>query len=498
MLTNTRRTFSQTIALTALTFCAGSGLVLSKETDDPNNGESPAEWPTYRSTVGRTGATTDSGPASPVTTTWTMDLKGGMMTTEPVVADGTLYLAVTTDNSPSQSRGYVAAYDSETGDQQWIRDDVPGVNTPTVAVGTLYVATNVSPESDSEDGGLIALDRQTGETTWQRDDHVAWADPILVDDRVYTVKEHSPEDPGTSVQALDASTGDTVWQTADVQGDVCYADGTVFTTDGTALNAADGTVLWSVAADGMMGQHVIQAVDNGLVYGVIQEGDSNQNVVQARSPDDGSVQWSFPTGTSGFWAGRLTVGAGHVFFRTTMNGTHAIRALDAKTGEGAWSYDADTELTSDLTVADGILYAGGRTDSDPELGDAVIVALDAAAGEREWDYIFGRWELDEYGPAANAPIIANGRVYTATYPKGSTLDYQYTEYGDLYVLGCSDSDDHVQVEDSKSADETDAANHGSAQDDTESQSKEENGSITDSPINQDHITNSENNTTTDC
>ncbi|WP_227777452.1 PQQ-binding-like beta-propeller repeat protein [Haladaptatus pallidirubidus] len=461
MLTNTRRSFSQTVALTALALCTGSGLALSKEPDVSNNGESSAGWPTYRGTIGRTGSTADSGPSPSVATAWKMDPDGGMVTAEPVVAAGTLYLAVTTNNSPSQSGGYVAAYDPETGERQWMRDGLPAVNTPTVAAGTLYVATNVNPESDSDEDGLIALDTQTGETKWKRNDHVAWANPIVVNDRVYTVKEQRPEDPGSSVQALNATTGATVWQTDDVQGEVCYKDGTVFTTDGTALNAADGTVLWRIANDGMTRQHLIQAVSNRLVYCVVQEGDSNQNVVQARSPGDGSVQWSSPTSTSGFWAGRLTVGDGHVFFRTTSNGADAIRALNAETGEEAWIYEAETELTSDLTVADRVLYAGGRTDPASELGNAVVVALSAEAGERKWRYTFGQWDLDEYGPAANAPIVADGRVYTATYPKGSTLDYQYTEYSALYVIGCSDDYGENDKASEERPDQRDADNHGS-------------------------------------
>jgi outer membrane protein assembly factor BamB len=116
----------------------------------------------FRGNAGRTGATADSGPGSNVTTDWSFDLGGGMYTVEPVGGDGTLYLAVTTAHTPSVSEGYVAAYDPETGDKLWKRDDVSRPGTPTVGDGTLYFDTGGS--EDAEATGFFALDSATGET----------------------------------------------------------------------------------------------------------------------------------------------------------------------------------------------------------------------------------------------------------------------------------------------------------------------------------------------
>lgn len=63
------------------------------------------------------------------------------------------------------------------------------------------------------------------------------------------------------------------------------------------------------------------------------------------------------------------------------------------------------------------------------------------SGEREWRHTFGSWDFDDYGPAANTPVVADGKVFTATYPMGSTLDWMYTEYGDFHVLRSVDNPD---------------------------------------------------------
>jgi hypothetical protein len=63
------------------------------------------------------------------------------------------------------------------------------------------------------------------------------------------------------------------------------------------------------------------------------------------------------------------------------------------------------------------------------------------SGEREWRNTFGSWDFDDYGPTANTPVVADGKVFTATYPMGSTLDWMYTEYGDFHVLRSVDNPD---------------------------------------------------------
>lgn len=224
-----------------------------------------------------------------------------MYTVEPVVGDGTLYLAVTTAHTPSVSEGYVAAYDPETGDELWKRDDVSRPGTPTVGDGTLYFDTGGS--EDAEATGFFALDSATGETKWHKSESFGLGDPLVAGSRLYGTAS------GDACE-LDSETGDVRWKTDGVGGGACYADGTLFYGGGVALNAADGSVLWDTSGSA----DDLQTVTDGLVYGTVNGSDA-ENVVRARSADDGTVQWSYSLRTTGYWwADRLAVASGCVFF----------------------------------------------------------------------------------------------------------------------------------------------------------------------------------------
>ncbi|WP_227355440.1 PQQ-like beta-propeller repeat protein [Haladaptatus salinisoli] len=424
-----RREFLKAVGVLGATATLGAEFAHSATGAD----ESSGSWPTVRGNAGRTGATADSGPGPNVTTDWSFDMGGGMYTVEPVVGDGTLFLAVATSHTPSTSEGYVAAYDPATGDELWKRDDVSRPGTPTVDGGTVYFDTYGSEDADAT--GFFALDGATGETKWHRDASFGVGSPLVAAGRLYcTVSGDACE--------LDPETGDVVWKTADTGGDACFADGALFYGDGVALSADDGSLLWDVSGD----DDELRTVAEGLVYGTVNGSDA-PNVVRARSAADGTVRWSYSLETEDYWRGdRLAVAGGRVFLRYE----NTIRALDAETGEEAWTYEADAELAGGLTVGGDTLYAGGRTNPESDAGDAVVVAVNAASGEREWRYAFGGWEFDEYGPAANTPVVADGRVFTATYPMGSTLDWTYTEHGDFHVLRSADG----QVEETTETSDT--------------------------------------------
>lgn len=346
-----------------------------------------------------------------------------MYASEPIVGKDKVYLAVTTSNTPSTSEGYVAAYDLA-GNEIWRREGISRPGTPTLGDGTVYFDTFGAELADST--GFFALDSETGETKWHKAPASGFGDALVAGGGLYcTVAGDACE--------IDPETGDVVWKTENIGGATCYADGTLFYSDGVALSAEDGSVLWDVSGD----EDRLQTVSGGQVYSVKTDRDTGTEV-RARSADDGSIMWSQSIGIDGYWWGsQLTFADGHVFFRVD----NTIRALDAKTGEEAWTYEANAELASDLTVADDALYVGGRTTPEPDVGIALIIAIDTASGERKWHHSFGEWEFDDTGPAAGTPVIANEKVYTATFPLRSTIDWMYTEYADFYVLGAAESNE---------------------------------------------------------
>ena len=106
------------------------------------------------------------------------------------------------------------------------------------------------------------------------------------------------------------------------------------------------------------------------------------------------------TGGDAWLLAQPVIAGGRVF---TMDSGAEVRALDADTGDLAWSRelssDDDGILGGGLGVADGRLYA--------TTGSGQVVALDAGSGEEIW-----RKSLN--GPIRAAPTIRDGRVFVVT------------------------------------------------------------------------------------
>ena len=396
----------------------------------------PYQWTGPRSGPSRTGTTEDDGPTPYATLDWKMDLDGSMFHVEPIVTDELVYLAVTSDNTPGETTGYLGAYDLETGERRWKRTDIPSPKPPTTDGDKVYVATKSFETSNSGDGGMYALDAASGETVWTRTDHDVWSPPVVTDDRIFSSNRH-----GT--YAFDPQTGNTVWQTAGVSGlseDVgdalSYTDETLFLSDGKALNAADGSMKWRVSPDdttlgnpSSTEQMVYFSQTNYLT------GDDDSVEIQARSPDSGRLEWNYESSEQNRWNGRPVITDEHVIFVDTSEDS-TLKALDRMTGETAWTTNMVGESFSNPVVGNGTVYLGGNIS---ELG--IIHAIDDSTGELQWTYPLDSTDLQtspENPPAAGVPVISNDKLYVATYPVDATLDYEYTYYSNFFALGSSD------------------------------------------------------------
>lgn len=437
---NTRRTFLKTIGMGMTVASFGNASSARQAQTSNHDWEPTCNWAGFRATPGRTAAINSDGPTPYATTDWKMDLGGSMYKTEPIVVGQTVFLAVSTANDPSKSSGFVGAYDIETGDQQWKRTDLPAPRTPVVNGEMIYFATKVPSTPDTDVGGLYALDIKTGKTEWTRTAIQEWATPIVTQHRVYSSNE-------TGAYALDRTTGETIWKADDVGGIVdgvggalSYNTDTIFFSDGTALNAEDGSIKWRVATGQVtLGNHV---VDDGIVYYIRTErivGDDDRVYVKARSVEDGATQWSYESNTSNEWDGRLAIANGRVLLLSSNDEEAIIKALNAQTGAQVWTTQVNGTYFSDPTIANETVYIGGRSvpDSNRWDGRAVIYAVDLLTGEQKWAYLLDSSDLEtspENPPAAGTPIVADGKLYTATYPSGSVLAYRYIYYSNFFVL----------------------------------------------------------------
>lgn len=433
-----RRTFLKTVGITmGVASYGSSGSVAA---DSAVGG--PDEWTGPRSGSGRTGTTENSGPTPFPTLDWRMDLDGTMYHTEPVVADEVLYLAVTSNNTPGERAGYLSAYDIETGDRRWKRTDFPSPKTPTTDGEMLYFPTQTG-ETETRDDGFYALGADTGETVWTRRDHGRWSRPVLADGRVFTANDDD-------VYAFDAESGDTLWQTMDATGvedevgtTLSYADGSIFTSSGIALDADDGSKRWEVSPDD---RALGNPATNGEIVFFTQtdfiEGDDMRVTIDARSPDSGELMWEHESDASNRWDGRTAITDDHLLL-VDLNGESMVQALDAETGETAWETTFPGQFFGSPVVGERTIYVGGQyvPESDPSAGHGLIHAIDSTTGDLQWSYLLDDGSLQtspEDAPAAGVPVVSDGKLYAATYPAGATLDYEYTYYSNFFVLESCD------------------------------------------------------------
>lgn len=365
-----------------------------------------------------------SGEAS-----WTTEV-GPLAKSPPVVAAGHVFVVLAAD--PAYDDGNrVRAYDVATGEESWTfeigstYDDI--VAPPAVADGTVYLGTT---------GETVALTAASGEVEW-RSEQSATTQPAVGNGVLYVCG-------GRSVTALDASDGSRRFEAAlalvgrpslSVAGDRVFVAGDVV----AALESGGATEVREYG-DGL--QRRWQA-ERGSGYGEKHATAANGTVYHAS--DDGTFAVA-ADGTAS-WASDVAavapprVGDGTVFVSTES----ALVALDAASGEREWSVEVEGELVSAPVVgadgvyvgtkggpgsAGGIVYALATEDgstrwehelekqvvSAPGVGDGVVaatsgeghddvvVAIDAASGER-------LWEATEDPASKSSPLVDDDRVY---------------------------------------------------------------------------------------
>jgi outer membrane protein assembly factor BamB len=217
----------------------------------------------------------------------------------PAVADGNVYFGSNDEN--------VYAVNASTGSLAW---SFPATNTvgasPAVYNGNVYIA---------DDNAIVyALNTASGTQNWS--DNLTYSCSVgtissrLVRPPQYvgsqTVSSPSVSDGvvfigyNNSVYALHGETGATIWsaqlsdQSCGVPSSPAVANGVLYigSQDNNvyALNARNGTILWSYTTGGPIGSS--PAVANGVVY--VGSDDGN---IYALNASTGALIWNFPTGS---------------------------------------------------------------------------------------------------------------------------------------------------------------------------------------------------------
>ena len=304
----------------------------------------------------------------------------------------------------------IYALDVATGDLIWrYQTQGPVIHSPVFAGGVVY--------SGSNDGHLYALDTATGDLLWRYGTQGAiYSSPATSDGTVFVGSaDHS-------LYALDAATGDLRWRYL-TQGSVyspAVENATVFaqSQDGHlyALDVDTGELRWQFHRQEFERFESRVVVADGIVY----VGPFDLYALDAAS---GALLWRYSEG-NGEGFGLMRVADGVVYVGTKYIGPDAwvsqssrLYALDARTGDLLWRYDAGRDADSLPAVEDGVVYVsvGVR-----------LYAVDAITGRHLWRY-------NPDGSSLLAPAVADGVAYVA----GSSSEYadgQRTFQTVLYAL----------------------------------------------------------------
>ena len=258
---------------------------------------------------------------------------------------------------------------------------------PTVADGVVYAG--------SDDNHLYALDAVTGELLWRFETaDVIRSTPTVSGGVVYVGSNDN------HIYALDASTGEPLWSydTADwVQYSPPVSGGVVYLAaradDGDyklhALEAMSGERLWVAGVPYPFGSQFALAAAGDKVY---VPGDFGE--FHALNAATGELAWSFDTGIRS--ESPPTV-IGGVVYLTAVNIAYA---LEESSGALVWSYGTERFPARDVpaVIADGVYYFSP---------DDYLYALDTATGDVLWSY-----QAD--GFINTTPLAAGGLVYVGS------------------------------------------------------------------------------------
>jgi polyvinyl alcohol dehydrogenase (cytochrome) len=369
-------------------------------------------WPLYGRDLSGTKATTTAGLSSAnvsaLVPIWEVAVAGPVSAT-PVIADGVAYAG--------SYDGSLSALDLMTGEQRWVYETGAAVPEPNLQI-PLGITGSAAVVGDTVYVGdaaamVHAVDVATGEARWttsvdEQPNASIWSSPVVANDRLYVGIASVAKEVGFrgSVVALDAISGELVWQTFMVP------------------EGADGAGVFAVPAIDR---------ERGLLYVGTQNAYSpnaapygNPISIVALEVETGGIAWAFnappnsgetaPTDDVGFSASpnllsaeidgqpRDLVGEGQK--------SGEFWALDRGTGDVVWQATVSPAgflggMEGTSAVSDGII-AVPATDWPEFEGPAsgMVTGLATGTGEQ-------RWTTTQDAPAASPAAISDDLVFHA-------------------------------------------------------------------------------------
>jgi outer membrane protein assembly factor BamB len=379
-----------------------------------------ADWPRFRGPNGAGIATAPGLPAewAPGDRTWET-LLPGIGHSSPVVRGDRLFLTTASEDGTSRQLVCLATAD---GKILWDRslslkrDKLHAKNshasgTPALAEDAVIVAFA------DDDRHLVAAFDFNGAPVWERDlgsfasQHGHGASPIVWRDLAIVPND---QDGPSSLVALDAQTGRTVWTAPRESGNTAYGTPLILQAEGhadqlivssqamgvTSLDPASGMLNWNsgplpqrtvaspVYAGGLIFQSCGQAGRGVLMVGVDPFAKSEDKRVVF---EEKKLLPYVPTPVEY---------QGHLFL---WNDNGVVICLNSKTRQPVWTERVGGNFSGSPVCVNGLLYAIS------EDGEVVVVR---AAPKFE---LLGRTPLGD--PSHATPAVADGRMYLRTFHK---------------------------------------------------------------------------------
>lgn len=398
----TRREALGALGTTAVTLGAGCQGVVPGGSDETTDSEGTTDgtestpsitgtWPQLRHDAARTGSTDAEPPSEDVEVAWT---EGCDVVPEWfVVADGATYHDCFPD---------LVARDGASGDEEWTETD-RAVAAPVVDDGTAYAVEYVEANDDGTEleTRVVAFDAATGEAAWHVvDDRGGSAALAFADGHLY----HAAE--GT-MSKISVASQERVWQ-YDVDGSLAapaVRDGTAYVAQGGAAVVdavnADGSRRWRTDLD-------VTAVA-GPVLGETLTYVGALDEMYALDAATGDVAWSAPVPQNVSYRPALADD-------TLVASGRDVHAVDATTGDERWRTSLAGTPTTEPTVAGDLAVVGDAT--------GTVTALDVETGDTAWTVAP---DPESDGQVMWGPVAVDDTVLVST------------EYGDVHRLAGGES-----------------------------------------------------------
>ncbi|MFZ7137821.1 MAG: PQQ-binding-like beta-propeller repeat protein [archaeon] len=287
--------------------------------------------------------------------------------------------------------------------------------------------------------GPYCIETETGEIIWTSNKFTAkvsyWAESVYSpEEQMFYVHGDS------AVEAWDFSNitepPTLTWETY-ISGStssgtgIQYGDGKVFPgtfeTHQMALDARTGDVLWDTETDSAM------SFSGSYYEGKLLKAGEQDNTFYCFDAETGQILWKYNPGSHlGYWISGSAVAYDIVY---ELNKDGNLYALDVNTGQLLWKYEGPLNLfwPGWPVVADGKVYAttGQRTSYDPytfEYSESEFVCLDAYTGQVIWEM-----NIETHCPR-DSIAVAYGNLYIIPgFIKEMTMD-QYETYDEVWCI----------------------------------------------------------------